>query len=76
MCCNAELVSELRLTAGCVLMDLVSPAVSGMSVYASGLKNVMIDKVLRKKIVSVNFRQVLFSLLYFVTLEAGTYRLS
>jgi len=57
-------------------MDLVSPAVSGMSVYASGLKNVMIDKVLRKKIVSVNFRQVLFSLLYFVTLEAGTYRLS
>jgi len=31
------LVSELRLTAGCVLMDLVSPAVSGTSVYANGL---------------------------------------
>jgi len=31
------LVSELRLTAGCVLMDLASPAVSGMSVYANGL---------------------------------------
>jgi len=31
------LVSELRLTAGCVLMDLASPAVSGTSVYASGL---------------------------------------
>jgi len=32
------LVSELRLTAGCVLMDLASPAVSGTSVYANGLK--------------------------------------
>jgi len=31
------LVSEFRLTAGCVLMDLASPAVSGTSVYASGL---------------------------------------
>jgi len=31
------LVSELRLTAGCVLMDLASPAVSGTSVYANGL---------------------------------------
>jgi len=28
----------LRLTAGCVLMDLASPAVSGTSVYANGLK--------------------------------------
>jgi len=27
----------LRLTAGCVLMDLASPAVSQTSVYASGL---------------------------------------
>ena len=33
------LVSELRLTAGCVLMDLASPAISGTSVYANGLKN-------------------------------------
>jgi len=33
------LVSELRLTAGCVLMELVSPAVSETSVYANGLKN-------------------------------------
>jgi len=32
------LVSELRLTAGCILMDLASPAVSGTSVYANGLK--------------------------------------
>jgi len=34
------LVSELRLTAGCVLMDLASPAVSGTSVYANGLRRV------------------------------------
>jgi len=33
------LVSELRLTAGCVLMDLASPAVSGTSVYANGLNH-------------------------------------
>jgi len=31
------LVSELRLTAGCVLMDLASLAVSQTSVYANGL---------------------------------------
>jgi len=31
------LVSEFRLTAGCVLMDLASPAVSQTSVYANGL---------------------------------------
>jgi len=37
LCCDVGLVSELRLTAGCVLMDLVSPAISGTSVYASGL---------------------------------------
>jgi len=37
LCCDVALVSELRLTAGCVLMDLVSPAVSGTSVYANGL---------------------------------------
>jgi len=35
------LVSELRLTAGCVLMDLASPAVSGTSVYANGLKKMV-----------------------------------
>jgi len=34
------LVSELCLTAGCVLMDLASPAVSGTSVYANGLNEV------------------------------------
>ena len=38
MCCDVGLVSELRPTAGCVLMDLASPAVSGTSVYANGLK--------------------------------------
>jgi len=32
------LVSELRLTAGCVLMDLASPAISQTSVYANGLR--------------------------------------
>ena len=37
LCCDVGLVSELRLTAGCVLMDLASPAVSQMSVYANGL---------------------------------------
>jgi len=31
------LVSELRLTASCVLMELASPAVSETSVYANGL---------------------------------------
>jgi len=39
LCCDVGLVSELRLTAGCVLMDLASPAVSGTSVYANGLKH-------------------------------------
>ena len=38
MCCDVGLVSEFRLTAGCVLMDLASPAVSGTSVYANGLR--------------------------------------
>jgi len=38
LCCDVGLVSELRLTAGCVLMDLASPAVSGTSVYANGLR--------------------------------------
>jgi len=38
LCCDVGLVSEFRLTAGCVLMDLASPAVSGTSVYANGLK--------------------------------------
>jgi len=33
------LVSELRLTAGCVLMELASPAVSETSVYANGIVN-------------------------------------
>jgi len=37
LCCDVGLVSELRLTAGSVLMDLASPAVSGTSVYANGL---------------------------------------
>jgi len=37
LCCDVGLISELRLTAGCVLMDLASPAVSGTSVYANGL---------------------------------------
>jgi len=36
LCCDVGLVPELRLTAGCVLMDLASPAVSGTSVYANG----------------------------------------
>jgi len=41
LCCDVGLVSELRLTASCVLMDLASPAVSGTSVYANGLKGSM-----------------------------------
>jgi len=36
LCCDVGLVSELCLTADCVLMDLASPAVSGTSVYANG----------------------------------------
>jgi len=41
LCCDVGLVSELRLTAGCVLMDLANPAVLGTSVYASGLRNAL-----------------------------------
>jgi len=37
------LVSELRLTAGCVLMELASPAVSETSVYANGLRYFITD---------------------------------
>ena len=37
MCCDVGLVSEFRLTAGCVLMDLASPAASQAAVYANGL---------------------------------------
>jgi len=37
LCCDVGLVSELRLTAGCVLMELASPAVSETSVCANGL---------------------------------------
>ena len=43
MCCDVGLVSELRLTAGCVLMELASLAVSETSVYASGLKAVSVN---------------------------------
>jgi hypothetical protein len=39
LCCDVGLVSELRLTAGCVLMDLASPAVSRTTVYANGLRH-------------------------------------
>ena len=41
LCCDVGLVSELRLTASCVLMDLASPAVSGTSVYANGLRKLL-----------------------------------
>jgi len=37
LCCDVGLVSEFRLTAGCVLMDLASPAASQAAVYANGL---------------------------------------
>ena len=47
MCCDVGLVPELRLTAGCVLMDLASPAVSGMSVYANGLTYALDGHLLR-----------------------------
>ena len=40
LCCDVGVVSELRLTAGCVLMELASPAVSGTSVYANGLSKI------------------------------------
>ena len=40
MCCDVGLLSELRLTASCVLMELASPAVSETSVYANGLSTV------------------------------------
>jgi len=41
------MVSELRLTAGCVLMELARPAVSETSVYANGLNQIknIIQKV-------------------------------
>ena len=37
LCCDVGLVSEFRLTAGCVLMDLASPAASQAAVYGNGL---------------------------------------
>ena len=37
MCCDVGLVSEFRLTASCVLMDLASPTTSQAAVYANGL---------------------------------------
>ena len=45
LCCDVGLFSELRLTAGCVLMDLVSPAVSGTSVYAFGLTTLSVSEI-------------------------------
>ena len=39
LCCDVGLVSELHLTAGCVLMDFASPAVSRTTVYANGLND-------------------------------------
>ena len=60
LCCDVGLVSELRLTAGCVLMDLASPAVSGTSVYANGLKSgIMVrHKNLIQSISSLRFSQI------------------
>jgi len=49
LCCDVGLFSELRLTAGCVLMDLAGPAVSGTFVYAFGLTNVSY-KILSKMV--------------------------
>ena len=47
LCCDVGLVSELRLTAGCVLMDLASPAVSRTSVHANGLtKETVMETIL------------------------------
>jgi len=48
LCCDVGLVSELSLTAGCVLMDLASPAVSGTSVYANGLIQTKISLTCKK----------------------------
>jgi len=45
LCCDVGLVSELHLTASCVLMDLASPAISGTSVYANGFMWIGVFKV-------------------------------
>jgi len=39
LCCDVGLVSEFRLTAGCILMDLAIPAAPQAAVYANGLTN-------------------------------------
>jgi len=43
LCCDVGLVSEFRLTAGRVLMDLASPAASQAAVYANGLNSILSD---------------------------------
>ena len=60
LCCDVGLVSELRLTAGCVLMDLASLVVSWTSVYANGL---MKQKIVHTNadVQSVQFRKFLLS---------------
>jgi len=61
------LVSELRLTAGCVLMDLASPAVSQTSVYANGLKLIFsinsINMVVLLQISEVGKTLILFTVM-------------
>ena len=49
------LVSELRPTAGCVLMDLASLAVSRTSVYASGLTQLPVHHPVIIQVASVNW---------------------
>jgi len=62
LCCDVGLVSELRLTAGCVLMDLASPAVSGTSVYADGLTQVNHSHL-------SNINNLTVQLLYYITVH-------
>jgi len=46
------LVSEFRLTAGCVLMDLASPAASQAAVYANGLTPHMLVVFVHRTVVN------------------------
>ena len=58
LCCDVGLVSELRLTAGYVLMDLASPAASQGAVYANGLNDMILTPKFREWLRTVNCKQM------------------
>ena len=61
---------------GSTSLYAVLPENSWLLKYHASLKKQTVEKSRKKKIVSVNFSHALFSMLDFLTLEDGTYRLS